>query len=82
MPAPDPLRSKNTGDNLAMAVALRSVRRRSDYVYLGMPLWCIAVGPDLARGETRGHAKGLLAVHPLLHMSHKDLWQLNLLETG
>jgi hypothetical protein len=25
---------------------------------------------------------GLLAVHPLLHMSHKDLWQLNLLETG
>jgi len=25
---------------------------------------------------------GLLAVHPLLHMSHKDLWQLNLLETA
>ena len=25
---------------------------------------------------------GLLALHPLLHMSHKDLWQLNLLETG
>lgn len=62
MPAPDPLRSKNTGDKLAMAVALRSVRRRSDYVYLGMPLWCIAIGPDLARGEMRGHAKGVLAL--------------------
>jgi len=24
---------------------------------------------------------GRLAVHPLLHMSHKDLWQLNMLES-
>ena len=62
MPAPDSLRSKNTGENLAMAVTARGVRRRSDYVYLGMPLWCIAVGPDLAHGEMRGHAKGVLAL--------------------
>ena len=25
---------------------------------------------------------GLLAIHPMLHMSHKDLWQLYVLETG
>jgi hypothetical protein len=23
---------------------------------------------------------GLLAIHPLLHLSHKDLWQLNMLD--
>jgi hypothetical protein len=23
---------------------------------------------------------GLLAIHPMCHMSHKDLWQLNMLE--
>ncbi len=54
MPAPDSLRLKRADDT---PVAPRGVRRRSDYVYLGLPLWCIAVGPDPARGEMRGHAK-------------------------
>jgi hypothetical protein len=43
-------------------VAMRAVRRRSDYEYLGLPLWAIAVGPDLAKGEMRGHAKGIVAI--------------------
>ena len=59
MPAPDSLRLKRADDT---PVAPRGVRRRSDYVYLGLPLWCIAVGPDPARGEMRGHAKGVLAL--------------------
>jgi hypothetical protein len=62
MPAPDAFRSKKAGDSPAMAIALRGVRRRSDYVYLGLPLWCVAVGPDPARGEMRGHARGVLAL--------------------
>ena len=41
---------------------IRSIRRRSDYEYLGMPLWSIALGPDPTRGELRGHAKGVLAI--------------------
>jgi hypothetical protein len=41
---------------------MRGVRRRSDYEYLGLPLWCVAMGPDPARGEVRGHAKGILAI--------------------
>ena len=42
--------------------AFPSVRRRSDYEYLGMPLWSVALGPDFAKGEMRGHAKGVLAI--------------------
>ncbi len=38
------------------------IRRRSDYEYLGMPLWSIALGPDLEKGEMRGHAKGVIAI--------------------
>jgi hypothetical protein len=40
----------------------RGIRRRSDYEYLGMPLWSVALGPDFARGEMRGHAKGVIAI--------------------
>ncbi|MFO1312868.1 MAG: hypothetical protein U1F41_12480 [Burkholderiales bacterium] len=40
----------------------RSVRRRSSHEFLGMPLYSIALGPDLAKGELRGHAKGVLAI--------------------
>ena len=40
----------------------RSVRYRSSASILGMPLICVAMGPDLASGEIRGHAKGILAV--------------------
>ena len=40
----------------------RGIRKRSDYEYLGMPLWSVALGPDFARGEMRGHAKGVIAI--------------------
>lgn len=60
MPSPDRIR-RDAGAPPSPAF-LRRVRRRSDYEYLGLPLWCVAVGPDPERGELRGHAKGILAV--------------------
>ena len=62
MPNLDPFRSTLKGDAPPPAIGMASVRRRSDYEYLGMPLWSIATGPDLAKGEVRGHAKGVLAI--------------------
>ena len=52
---------------LAMAgmPLMRSVRRRSSYEFLGLPLYDIAVGPDLAHGQIRGHARGVLAIGDL-----------------
>jgi hypothetical protein len=44
------------------AVGWRGVRRRSVATFAGLPLYDIAVGPDLERGEMRGHAKGIVAV--------------------
>jgi hypothetical protein len=41
---------------------MRGVRRQSEYVFLGLPLYSIALGPDLTKGEMRGHAKGVLAI--------------------
>jgi hypothetical protein len=38
------------------------VRKRSAYEFLGMPLYSIAMGPDPAKGEMRGHAKGVIAI--------------------
>jgi hypothetical protein len=62
MPNPDPFHSTFKGDAPPPAIGMLSIRRRSDYEYLGMPLWSIASGPDLAKGELRGHAKGVLAI--------------------
>ena len=61
MPAPDRFRSAVSGNGIP-APALHGVRRQSSYEYLGLPLWSIATGPDPARGEIRGHAKGVLAL--------------------
>src|SRR5215471_14979384 len=40
----------------------RGVRRQSERKVFGLPLWAIAMGPDLARGEFRGHARGIIAI--------------------
>jgi len=40
----------------------RTVRRKASREFLGMPLYAIATGPDPARGEKRGHAKGVIAI--------------------
>jgi len=42
--------------------AARGVRRRADWGIGSLPLWEVAVGPDFARGEMRGHAKAVFAV--------------------
>jgi hypothetical protein len=60
MPAPD--RTRRNAAAAPSTAVVRGVRRRSDYEYLGLPLWAVAIGPDPAQGELRGHARGILAV--------------------
>ena len=38
------------------------VRKRSSKVICGLPLYDIALGPDLQKGEVRGHARGIIAI--------------------
>jgi len=40
----------------------RYVRRQSARKFCGLPLWSIAIGPDLEHGEWRGHARGIFAL--------------------
>jgi hypothetical protein len=58
MPSPDRSRTPP----VASVPGFRAVRRRSDYEYLGLPLWSVAMGADPARGELRGHARGIVAI--------------------
>src|SRR5437870_9776386 len=41
---------------------VKGIRRESPRKFFGLPLWAIAIGPDLERGEMRGHARGIFAV--------------------
>ena len=43
-------------------LAMRGFRRHSAAAIAGVPLVDIAVGPDFAHGEVRGHAKGIIAI--------------------
>ncbi len=62
MPTPHPDSSRAEIDPLRNpANRLRGVRKQSEHLFLGLPLYAIAIGPDFARGEVRGHAKGVLA---------------------
>jgi hypothetical protein len=38
------------------------IRYKSSATFLEMPLLAIAVGPDAANGEIRGHARGVIAI--------------------
>ncbi len=40
----------------------RSIRKRSSRRVWGLPLYDIAMGPDPAKGELRGHARGIVAI--------------------
>ena len=40
----------------------RGIRYRSSFTLADIPLRAIAAGPDLERGELRGHAKGIIAL--------------------
>ena len=66
MAMPDPNRTKLDESQLQALTALlgkvRGVRKQSEYVFLGLPLYSIATGPDLSKSEFRGHAKGVLAI--------------------
>lgn len=42
--------------------APRAFRRHSGMTIAGVPLLDIALGPDFAHGEIRGHAKGIVAI--------------------
>lgn len=37
-------------------------RKRSGRMICGLPLYDIALGPDLEKGEARGHARGIIAI--------------------
>ncbi len=43
----------------------RGIRKRSDRYFWGLPLYDIALGPDLEKGEMRGHARGIIAIGDL-----------------
>lgn len=38
------------------------IRAASSTMIMGMPLWSVAFGPDLEKGELRGHAHGIFAL--------------------
>ena len=38
------------------------IRYKSTATFLEMPVICIAVGPDASKNETRGHARGVIAL--------------------
>jgi hypothetical protein len=40
----------------------RGIRKRSNKTLFGLPLVDIAIGPDLEKGEMRGHANGIIAL--------------------
>ena len=42
--------------------ALIGVRKQSKMTLLGLPLIAIACGPDIDKGESCGHAKGIIAI--------------------
>src|SRR6266699_4400918 len=44
------------------SVPFKGIRRQSSHTFCGLPLWAIAIGPDLERGEMRGHARGIFAL--------------------
>src|SRR5262245_66141987 len=46
----------------AAGIRFQRIRKRSAAALGGWPLYDIALGPDLAKGELRGHARGVVAV--------------------
>ncbi|HXX85024.1 MAG TPA: hypothetical protein VEN29_13705 [Casimicrobiaceae bacterium] len=64
MALPNPNQTKLDSEQLKALAALANIkarRKQSEFVFLGLPLYSIAFGPDFAKGELRGHAKGVFA---------------------
>ena len=54
---------KRNDQNLQkMAKMMRGVRRQSAITIMGLPLYHIALGPDIEAGQIRGHARGVIAI--------------------
>ncbi len=47
---------------VAAPPAFRGIRKRASWGLGDIPFYDIAIGPDLSRGEMRGHAKGIIAL--------------------
>jgi hypothetical protein len=45
-----------------MTQMMRGIRKQSAITVMGLPLYHIALGPDLDAGQKRGHAKGIIAI--------------------
>jgi len=41
---------------------MRGIRKRASWGIGDIPFYDVAIGPDLERGELRGHAKGVIAI--------------------
>lgn len=46
-------------------VRMRGIRKRASWGIGDLPFYDVALGPDLERGELRGHAKGVVAIGDL-----------------
>jgi len=44
---------------------IRGIRNRAQWEIANLPFYDIALGPDFAKGEMRGHAKGFIAIGDL-----------------
>lgn len=53
---------ENKVAHLSSKMQIWCVRKRSRTYFFGLPLWEVAVGPDLEAGQRRGHAKAIIAI--------------------
>lgn len=58
----DEIRELKHGPQIPGRTMGGGVRKRSEMTIFGLPLVDVALGPDLAKGEMRGHAKGIIAI--------------------
>lgn len=58
----DALEAIHSGVYCAAEGATMPIRWNSPATFLDQPLVCIAIGPDPAKNEVRGHARGILAI--------------------
>ncbi len=56
------LRGEGIGLHSRLKEAAMPIRYKSEATFLEMPVLSIAVGPDAANGESRGHARGVIAL--------------------
>jgi hypothetical protein len=55
MPSHDSCRSSRRGAQPLAPIPTRAIRKRSDYEYLGMPLWSVAIGWAAIGGAAVGY---------------------------